>query len=206
MLFRSGKLLRVLEERAFCRLGGNAAIPLGARVISASNRDLEGEVASGRFRQDLYFRLNVLPLKIPALAERVADIPLLARHFAEEYALLHGDAQVRLEPAFLDALSQRSWPGNVRELRNLVRRHCILGGQAQQDKAIGAPAAALPASGPLSTWKEHMEREEKRYLIEALAHAGGQVSAACRILGLSRKSVYEKIRRLGIDLEVLRRS
>lgn len=205
-LHLQGKLLRVLEERAFCRLGGNAAIPLGARIISASNRDLEGEVASGRFRQDLYFRLNVLPLKIPSLAERVADIPLLARHFAEEYALLHGDPQVRLEPAFLDALSQRSWPGNVRELRNLVRRHCILGGQAQQDKAIGAPAAALPASDPLSTWKEHMEREEKRYLIEALAHVGGQVSAACRILGLSRKSVYEKVRRLGIDLEGLRQN
>ena len=199
-----GKLLRVLEERAFFRLGGNALIPLQARVIAASNRNLEDQVAQGRFRKDLYFRLNVLPVHIPPLAERMDDLPLLAQYFLDEYNGLHEGEPAVLPRALLEQLMQRTWPGNIRELRNTIRRHCILG--SQQTAATPLPAVQAPdASGAaLLCWKEHMDWQEKQYLEQVLAHCGGQVSAASVLMGLSRKSVYEKINRHGIDLGRLR--
>lgn len=200
-LHLQGKLLRVLEERAFSRLGGNALIPLQARIVSATNHDLEEEARAGRFRQDLYFRLNVLPLKIPPLSARKEDIPLLARHFAEEYNLLHAGQPVLLPQNFLDRLTARSWPGNVRELRNEVRRFCILG----EERQVSLSPLPLPDGEPESL-KAHMEAEEKRYLLAVLGRFGGQVSTASAVLGLSRKSVYEKINRYGIDLDSLRQS
>ena len=204
-LHLQGKLLRVLEERAFSRLGGNALIPLQARIVSATNHDLEDEIRAGRFRQDLYFRLNVLPLKIPPLSARREDIPLLARHFAEEYNLLHAGEPVVLPQNFLDRLTTRPWPGNVRELRNEVRRFCILGGERQPNSSP-LPLPLSLAAGEPESLKDHMEAEEKRYLLAVLRRFGGQVSAASAVLGISRKSVYEKINRHGIDLDSLRQS
>lgn len=206
-LHLQGKLLRVLEERAFFRLGGNSLIPLQARIITATNRNLEQEAVAGHFRQDLLYRLNVLPLRIPPLAERREDIPLLVQHFLDEYNVLHNGPPVMLPPPLLDQLMQQPWPGNVRELRNVIRRHCILGAQsiAVTETAQQEDGPALPDAEPLG-WKEHMEREEKRYLEEVLGHCGGQVSAASAVLGLSRKSVYEKINRHRIDLERLRQN
>ena len=210
-----GKLLRVLEDRSFSRLGGNAVIPLEARVVSAANRDLEAEIRAGRFREDLYFRLNVLPLPLPSLAERREDIPLLARHFVEEYNLVHDGEPVALSPAFVEDLRGRPWPGNVRELRNVIRRHCILhrGGAAELSAPAAArrgpeeaegPGAAEPPDNP-PTLKAHLEEAERRHIEAVLRRRGGRVSEAARILGLSRKSVYEKVRHYGIDLDRLRR-
>lgn len=199
-----GKLLRVLEERAFFRLGGNTLIPLQARVLAATNKELEQEVALGRFRQDLYFRLNVLPLSMPSLAEHMEDIPLLAQHFIDEYNSLQDGPAVVLEPALLERLMRRPWPGNVRELRNVIRRYCILGTQAGGETVL-PPVGKDGTEAALATWKEHMEQEERHYLERVLGHYGGQVSMASVFMGLSRKSVYEKINRYGIDLKRLRR-
>lgn len=204
-LHLQGKLLRVLEERAFSRLGGNTLIPLQARIITATNRDLDSEAAAGRFRQDLYYRLNVLPVRIPPLAERREDIPLLAQHFLDEYNVLHNGPPIVLPAALLDQLMQRPWPGNVRELRNVIRRHCILGAQAMVSSEPEQQESAPSHEAPLN-WKEHMDGEEKRYLERVLGRCGGQVSAASAVMGLSRKSVYEKINRHGIDLERLRQN
>ena len=202
-LHLQSKLLRVLEERAFFRLGGNSLIPLQARIITATNRDLDIEVAAGHFRQDLFYRLNVLPVRIPPLAERREDIPLLAQHFLDEYNVLHNGPPIVLTPTLLDQLMQRPWPGNVRELRNVIRRHCILGAQAMASDGVPVQESTLPDQALLG-WKEHMEREEKQYLEQVIRRCGGQISAASAAMGLSRKSVYEKINRHGIDLDHLR--
>ncbi|NLZ17098.1 MAG: sigma-54-dependent Fis family transcriptional regulator [Desulfobulbaceae bacterium] len=202
-LHLQGKLLRVLEERAFFRLGGNTLIPLKARVVTATNRDLEYEVSLGHFRQDLYFRLNVLPVSIPPLSERREDIPLLAQNFLDEYNALRDGAEIVLESALLEQLMQRPWPGNVRELRNVIRRHCILGAQTEASTGPVLQTESVQ-SMTLTNWKEHMAREEKHYLELVLSHCGGQVSAASIMMGLSRKSVYEKIGRHGIDLDRMR--
>ncbi len=204
-LHLQGKLLRVLEERSFFRLGGNSLIPLQARIVTATNRNLEEEVAAGRFREDLFYRLNVLPLRIPSLAERREDIPLLSQHFLDEYNVLHNGPPIVLPPSLVEQLRQRPWPGNVRELRNVVRRHCILGAQAMTSGGAAVLESALADGAPLA-WKEHMEREEKRYVKEVLSRCGGQVSAASTLMGLSRKSVYEKINRHAIDLALFRQN
>ncbi len=200
-----GKLLRVLEERTFFRLGGNTLIPLQARIIAATNRDLEQEVAQGSFRQDLYFRLNVLPVRVPPLAERREDIPLLVQYFLDEYNMLKEGAPAVITPSLVEQFMLQPWPGNIRELRNEVRRQCILGAQPvvasiQPNRKQDKPPL------PLLSWKDHMAREEKQYLELVLDRCGGQVTAASAIMGLSRKSVYEKINKHHIDLHRLRQT
>src|SRR5262249_24330101 len=120
------KLLRVLQERSFERLGGTKTLNVDIRLIAASNRDLEKEVAEGRFRQDLFYRLNVVPLVPPPLRERDEDIPLLAAHFARNFAQKYGQPALELEPALIDMLHEYDWPGNVRELENLMERLVVL--------------------------------------------------------------------------------
>ncbi len=191
------KLLRVLEERSFNRLGGNAAIPLKARIIAASNRDLEQEIERGAFRQDLFYRLNVLPVRLPALRERREDIPLLVDHFWREICDDQAGGVKPCPAEFIRQLEGRDWPGNIRELRNTVRRFCVLG---------DAGTTTQPATneerggGEVRPWREHMEAEERRYLEQVLGLAGGQVNLACSWMGLSRKSLYEKINKHGIEL------
>jgi two-component system, response regulator FlrC len=121
-----GKLLRVLQERTIDRLGGNRPIPVDVRVIALTNRDLASEVKEGRFREDLYYRLNVIPLRMPPLRERTSDLPLLAAHFAERYARENDRATPRLSPSFLVALTRHTWPGNIRELENAIQRCVVL--------------------------------------------------------------------------------
>ncbi len=199
------KLLRVLEERSFTRLGGNRAISLDARIIAATNRDLPTEIQLGNFRQDLYFRLNVLPLYIPPLRERKEDIPLLVEHFRQEYCAGHGNAP-DISANLIRELCARDWPGNIRELRNAVRRYCVLG-----------ICEAGPCSGGLSetdeesdgsdtclSWKEFMAGQEKCYIEEMLRKTGGRVVPAHQLMDISRKSLYEKIKKYSIDLESFR--
>ena len=192
------KLLRVLEDRSFTRLGGNAAIPLKARIVAATNRDLATEIERGSFRQDLYFRLNVLPVQLPSLRERREDIPLLVHHFLNEYSDGHEGETRPCPPELIGQLMGRDWPGNIRELRNVVRRYCVLG-NPEMEQEQPAAGAETPG-GDIRPWKEFMEEQEQRYLEAALRQVGGQVSLAHQRMGISRKSLYDKINKYGIEL------
>ena len=197
------KLLRVLEERSFTRLGGNAAIPLKARVIAATNRDLQAEIDQGTFRQDLYFRLNVLPVCLPPLRDRKEDIPLLAEAFRVEYCDGHHGEAVPCSPELIRQLMRQEWPGNVRELRNFIRRHCVLG---DKEPTMVLPATAMAGDTDFLdiSWKDYMEQKERHYIEQMLGRAGGQVSAAHRMMGISRKSLYDKINKYKIALQQFR--
>jgi two-component system C4-dicarboxylate transport response regulator DctD len=195
------KLLRVLEDRTFSRLGSNAAIPLKARIIAATNRDLQAEIGKGTFRQDLYFRLNVLPVHLPPLRERTEDIPLLVEYFWNEYREGHGLA---VQPCPLGLIRQslkRDWPGNVRELRNEIRRYCVLGDRGATTSGAGAAVPVLPEL----PWKDYMEQQERSYIEQILRRVGGQVSLAHQVMGISRKSLYDKINKYKIALEPFRK-
>jgi len=196
------KLLRVLEERSFTRLGSNASIPLKARIITATNRDLMAEIDKGNFREDLFFRLNVLPVHLPPLRERKEDIPLLVDYFWNEYCDgQHSDAQP-CSPELIRQLMQQHWPGNIRELRNYVRRYCVFGAKdlVQEKPAMVATTAAIPCLA----WKEYMEQQERLYVLQILQKAGGQVSVAHQLMGISRKSLYDKINKYRIELHQIR--
>lgn len=197
------KLLRVLEERCFSRLGGNPLIPLRARVVAATNRDLEAEVARGAFRQDLYFRLNVLPVRLPPLRERRDDIPLLVDYFWNEYCDGQQTGVRPCSPELIGRLMDRDWPGNIRELRNFVRRTCVLG----EDGPAATGAPPMPAADPDGVglpWKKHMETQERLYLLQVLQRTGGQVRVAHQVMGISRKSLYDKVNKYEIDLRQFR--
>jgi len=197
------KLLRVLEDRSFSRLGGNAAIPLKARIIAATNRDLRAEVDKGNFRQDLYFRLNVLPVHLPPLRERKEDIPLLVDYFWNEYCDVQHHEARPCTPELICQLMQQDWSGNVRELRNFVRRFCVLGGREPFATTSVGTAPLVPAV-PELPWKEYMEQQERLYVEQILRRAGGQVSTAHQMMGISRKSLYDKINKYGIELHPYR--
>jgi DNA-binding NtrC family response regulator len=193
------KLLRVLEERHFERVGGRKTIHADVRLVAASNEDLESLVPQGRFREDLFFRLNVLPVRLPALRERREDIPLLAAHFLRQYC---GQANVPVKtiaPQALERLLAYSWKGNVRELENLIQRIVLMvdgdtiGVEHLPPHVAGAwgngapAAAAFPAEGVnLPRAVEHYERA---MLEAALRHSGGVKSKAARLLGLSKEQM-----------------
>ena len=196
------KLLRVLEERSFTRLGSNTSIPLKARIITATNRDLMTEIDKGNFREDLFFRLNVLPVHLPPLRERKEDIPLLVDYFWNEYCDgQHSDIQP-CSPELIHQLMEQNWPGNIRELRNFVRRYCVLGAKDpfQEKPTMAVEAAEIPGL----TWKEYMEQQERLYVQQILQKVGGQVSAAHQLMGISRKSLYDKINKYRIELHQIR--
>jgi two-component system C4-dicarboxylate transport response regulator DctD len=196
-----GKLLRVLEERVFNRLGSNTVLPLQARVISASNKNLAEEIEAGRFRQDLFYRLNALSIDIPSLRKRREDIPLLIEYFRQEYSRQRPEPVPPFSPALQENLCSREWPGNIRELRNEVRRICIFG-----EEPDGWPDAdgGLVEKPPHQSLRSYLEQHEKVYLVRILEEYRGKVGQACEVLGLSRKGLYDKINRHGIDLTALR--
>jgi two-component system C4-dicarboxylate transport response regulator DctD len=197
------KLLRVIEDRTFSRVGSNAVLPLKARIIAATNRDLMMEIERGTFRQDLYFRLNVLPVHLPALRERKEDIPELVEYFWKEYCGAQGEEGGTCPGELIHQLVRRDWPGNIRELRNVVRRYCVLGdaqpvsdqGEAEEDNSLKGENLSLRA---------FMEQQEKRYIEQILAQTGGQITVAHKILGISRKSMYDKINKYRLDLTCFR--
>ncbi|MEK6202057.1 MAG: sigma-54 dependent transcriptional regulator [Desulfobulbaceae bacterium] len=200
------KLLRVLEERTVTPLGSNISIPIRARVIAATNKDLEKEIRKGTFRQDLYFRLNVLPVKTPALRERTEDIPLLVEHFRLEYC---HDRQLNVEPfsaAIIEQIKQQEWPGNIRELKNQVRRICIFGTQDKMKNGSAKDNNIVKKSlSHQIHLRSFLELMEKEYLTEVLRKNKGFVPPTHQQLGISRKSLYDKINKYCIDLAILRR-
>lgn len=191
------KLLRVLQERSFERLGGTKTIAVDIRLIAASNRDLDQEVEAGRFRRDLFYRLNVVPLTLPALRERCEDVPLLAAHFAAKAADKHGRAPVELEPALIEALQEYEWPGNVRELENLIERLVVLtpgskiGLEFLPDKMLRTlPDASAEDE---TTLEGAVNALKRRMIIHALNLEGGNRVAAARRLGISRSYLHRLI-------------
>ena len=187
-------LLRVLEERRFARVGGNEQVQVDVRIIAATNRDLRKAVDEGRFREDLFYRLNVIPIALPPLRERREDIPLLVEHFLE---LLGAEMSKHVDDVSPDAmrlLMAHCWPGNVRELRNVIERGIVVAnGTVIQAADLGLlPAAPVLAGheGPVS-----LEEVERRHICGVLHDANGNISQAARILGIDRATLYNKMRK-----------
>jgi Nif-specific regulatory protein len=197
------KLLRVLQERELERVGGAATIRVDVRLIAAANRSLEEAVKAGRFREDLYYRLNVFPVRVPALRERRSDIMLLADCFTEKYARETKKTVLRISGSAIDLLMSYSWPGNVRELENCIERAVIL----STDSVIHAynlppslQSAVSSSTGPATTLEAALSRLEKEMLEEALALSGGNMAAAARALGITERRIGLRVRRYGIKL------
>ncbi|HEX7125312.1 MAG TPA: sigma 54-interacting transcriptional regulator [Thermodesulfobacteriota bacterium] len=199
-------LLRVIQEREFQRVGGSATIRADVRLITATNRDLERAAAEGRFRQDLYYRLNVFPIHLPPLRERGTDVLLLAAHFVRSLGVRMGKGDVGLSEEARAALLAHRWPGNIRELSNAVERALILndGGLiAAGELGLAAPRAeAAPAAGPAAqpaAGVTSLADVERRLVEDALRRAGGNRSEAARLLGLTRSQLYTRLKRFGLE-------
>ncbi|MBN2800135.1 MAG: sigma-54-dependent Fis family transcriptional regulator [Deltaproteobacteria bacterium] len=206
------KLLRVLENGEFQRVGGRSTHQTDVRMIASTNRDLGREVAEGRFREDLYYRLHVITLQLPPLLDREGDIPLLVEHFVEKYARAHGRPVPRVSRASLAALERYPWPGNVRQLQHHIERALILSRGADpleiplpHDAPVMSArepeVGALPPRGV--SLQDALAEHERRILIEALEEAGGVQAQAAKRLGLSRSNLNYRIHRLGIELKSL---
>ncbi len=195
------KLLRVLEERELTRVGGEKSFEVDVRVLASTNRDLPELVSEGRFRPDLYYRLNVLTVDLPPLRDRREDIPLLAEAFVAEFAERHGRCFTGLRSVALDALLQHGWPGNVRELRNVIERAVVLseGPWIEADDlglSLGGDfSPAFDGGGPLRQRIDHFERE---LILHTLEESGGNVAEAARRLQTDRANLYRRMRRLGL--------
>ncbi|MBK6515000.1 MAG: sigma-54-dependent Fis family transcriptional regulator [Polyangiaceae bacterium] len=198
------KLLRVLQEREIERVGGNEVIRVDVRVVAATNRELEQMSAEGKFRADLYDRLNVLPLVLPPLRARREDIPQLARHFLQITASANDRPGMSITEQAMTALSAHSFPGNVRELRNVIERLVILTPDDTIDAddvrtCLGGGAAPVGALfRPGVPFRVLAEEAERAILEQALAHHGGQMAASARALGLERSHLYKKCKALGL--------
>jgi DNA-binding NtrC family response regulator len=196
-----GKLLRVVQERAFERLSGDETIRVDIRLVASSSADLEALARDNRFRKDLYYRLNVIAIRIPSLRERTDDIPLLAEHFLEEAARKHGKAILKLRPETLELMRYHGWPGNVRELKNVLEGAVI----ASTSPEIGPEDLPLsPASRTEAVLRGaslglvSLERLEESYIREVLRLCRGNKTEASKILGINRKTLLEKRKRYGI--------
>src|SRR5262245_39744742 len=199
------KVLRVLQEQVMERVGGTQRIRVDVRVLAANNKDLPAEIKGGRFREDLYFRLNVVPIFVPPLRSRPGDIPLLAEHFMALLSAEYGRRPKRLAPEAAARLQQYSWPGNVRELRNVVERVIIMGAAGDtitaQDLVFlgrdGMPEArpVIDSSMPLSAARDQFEKD---YILQTLAAQQGNMSRTAEVLGVERSNLYKKLRAFGI--------
>jgi DNA-binding NtrC family response regulator len=205
------KVLRALQNGEITRVGGEQTIAVDVRVVAATNKDLEAAVAAGEFREDLFFRLNVIPLRSPSLRERPEDVPLLAKAFLVEFCEENGIRPKPFEPDVLEALSERDWPGNVRELRNVVERMAILSEDSitlddlpelPRREIPAEQRAALPAVGEgpegRETLREYRERAERQYVLDTLDRFDWNISRAAVALGVERTNLHKKLRSLGI--------
>jgi DNA-binding NtrC family response regulator len=192
------KLLRVLEERKFERLGGTETLEMDARLIALTNADLDRAVRGGYFREDLYFRLNVLVIKVPSLRERPQDIRPLAEHFVKRLAPLHGHAGAAIDNGAMQALEVYDWPGNVRELKNVIE-HALVFAKGTTLKRDDFPAAlrSVPEMRSLARLQslEEIEKEAVRATLEATHY---KIAQAAQILGISRKTLLEKRKKYGL--------
>jgi len=208
-----GKIVRVLQEQTFERVGGSSQIAVNVRVLASSSRDLEAALEATRFREDLYYRLNVVPIQVPSLRDRRADIPALARHFMRRAADAAGRAARNIDEATMAALQAQDWPGNVRELRNIVERLLIMA-PGGPEEPIGTDALTRDANGrggtdltwdhknkvmglPLRDARQIFERE---YLVSQITRFGGNISQMAKFVGMERSALHRKLKSLGVQL------
>jgi two-component system nitrogen regulation response regulator NtrX len=196
------KLLRVLQEGEVQRLGGEGTIRVSFRVIAATNRDLAGLVKGGRFREDLYYRLSVVPIHVPTLRERLEDVPLLAAYFLEEFCARNNFRPKALDPDAVARLQRYRWPGNVRELRNVVERMAILSsGDSIGEDAVPLEIDASPMEPSSSALQDVRDAAERERVLDALTSTKWNVAGAARILGIERTNLHKRIRVLGLKRE-----
>ena len=198
------KVLRILQEREFERVGGNEMVKVDVRVISATNKDLEEAIKTGEFREDLYYRISVFPIKLPALRERKEDIPLLAAHFLEKYSKQENKEIEGVAPDALELLMAYNWPGNVRELENCIERAVVLASTREISpkdlpnsvRAIGEKKI-YESDNTLSSWIEKLEEDALR---NALLENGGNISQTAKKLGIGRATIYRKAKKYGLPM------
>jgi two-component system nitrogen regulation response regulator NtrX len=197
------KVLRSLEEQRFEPVGAHESIQVDVRVVAATNKNLEGEIEKGNFREDLFYRLNVIPFQVPPLRERKEDIPALATYFLEEFAGRYGRRPKELTPQALQLLQEYHWPGNVRELRNVIERIVILHPQSRIDaRHIPLQHARRQTAERMTdrygSLQEVREAAEREYIQKKLEETNGNISRTAELLGLERSNLYRKMRALGI--------
>jgi len=202
------RVLRALDEQRFLPVGATQPVHVDVRVIAATNKDLEEEIARGNFREDLFYRLNVIPFFVPPLRERKEDIPELVKEFLQEFGAQYGRPHVEMHPDALDALRQYHWPGNVRELRNLVERVLILNPKTLRIERRHLPtlvardgARSGARAEEFSTLQEAREAYERDYILKKLDECHGNVSRTAEALGLERSHLYRKMRALGVAVK-----
>jgi two-component system, NtrC family, nitrogen regulation response regulator NtrX len=200
------KVLRVLQEQTMEPVGGTNRIKVDARVLAATNKDLPAEIRGGRFREDLYFRLNVIPIFVPPLRDRPDDIPRLADHFMAEFAREYGKRMKTFEPDALAVIQQYAWPGNVRELRNVIERLMIMvpgDSIAASNLSFLDPQALRRPDAPDApddrlTLHEARDRFERDLILRTLAEQQGNMSRTAEVLGVERSNLYRKMKAFGI--------
>jgi two-component system nitrogen regulation response regulator NtrX len=200
------KVLRVLQEQTLEPVGGTSRVKVDVRVLAATNKDLKAEIRSGQFREDLYFRLNVIPIFVPPLRDRQDDIPLLAEHFMAEFAREYGRRLKTFSPAATALMQQYLWPGNVRELRNVIERLVIMvPGETIVPSDLGfldqaglAEGAGDESPADRFTLHEARDRFERELILKTLAAQQGNMSRTADVLGVERSNLYRKMRAFGI--------
>ena len=202
------KVLRVLQEGEIQRVGGDAIITVNVRVIAATNKDLEKEIRANRFREDLYFRLNVIPFRVPPLRDRRDDIPQLAEYFLHEFAGEYGRPPKELDDGARDALRNYNWPGNVRELKNIIERAFIICPDdiiTADEPRVFLPGATTEDSTDFSAepglpLRDVLDDFERRYIVKNLEHFNYHITETAKQLQIERSHLYKKIRGLGINI------
>ena len=201
------QVLRVLEEQRFTPVGSGNGLTVDVRVIAATNKHLDEEILKGNFREDLFYRLNVIPFYVPPLREHAEDIPVLADHFLSEFARAYGRRPKRFSDSAAELLCRYRWPGNVRELRNLVERMVIMVGGDRIEARHLPPslhrdstraAAGRVTHGGFSSLQEARAAYEREYILRKLEENQGNVSRTAEVLGLERSHLYRKMKTLGI--------
>ncbi|MGE5126563.1 MAG: sigma-54-dependent transcriptional regulator [Betaproteobacteria bacterium] len=204
------KVLRALQEQRIEPVGGAGSVAVDVRVIAATNKNLEEEIRAGRFREDLYFRLSVIPFQVPPLRERREDVPLLARHFMKLLSAEHGKRPREIAPEVLGLLSQLPWPGNVRELRNIIERLVIMapgerielrhlpGSLLESAPAVAGPPQATGEAEPQGPLAAAREQFERRYILRRYHECGGNMSRTAEALGVERSNLYRKMKAFGL--------
>jgi two-component system response regulator AtoC len=200
------KLLRVLQDREITRVGGDRALRVDVRIVAATNRDLEADVKEGRFRDDLYYRLDVIPIRLPPLREHASDLPALMDHFLRSFAERYGRIVPPVTPEVLAAARAYPWPGNVRELRNLCERAVLMGWAAVAPLLGAAPAGGAAVEAPadfslplLEARARLVERFEREYLTRLLREHRGRVGEVARAAGIAERNLYEKMKAYGLS-------
>jgi DNA-binding NtrC family response regulator len=211
------KLLRVLQEKEIERVGSNKPIPVDLRVIAATNKNLQDLTKTGQFREDLFYRLNVFPIHLPSLRQRLDDVPLLAQHFLQKHSGLSAGRVNAISPSAISSLMGYAWPGNIRELENVIRRALIktegetigsveIPGRADLEASPDTPTGEISVAAPFKEYiKKIVGDAETHYLVHMLEQNQGNIKVVAESMDLDRKTVYKKIEEYGIDLAKYRR-